>query len=421
MSPDAMLLTLFREAVDTASPDRRMSDHLPPAPAGRTVVIGAGKAAAAMARAFESAWTGPLEGMVVTRYGHGLACERIRVVEAAHPVSDQAGLDATSAIVDLVQGLTADDLVVCLLSGGGSALLAWPPPGVTLADKRRITEALLRSGATIGEINTVRKHVSRIKGGRLAALAAPARVHTLAISDVPGDDPSMIASGPTVQDTTTSAEARAILRRYGVPIPAAIEAWLADDRSEAPSAGPVETRLIATPTDSLAAAERLASQAGYAVWSLGADLEGEARRLGARHGALAAQIRAGQGPVAAPCIILSGGETTVTVRGRGRGGRNAEYLLGLAQALDGAAGVHALAADTDGLDGSEDNAGGLIGPDLLVRAARLGLSVSQALSDNDAYGFLAALNALVVTGPTRTNVNDFRAILIEALPENPSP
>lgn len=412
----ALLRALFDAAVAEAAAETCLPPHLPPPPAGRTVVIGAGKAAAAMACAVEAHWPGELGGLVITRYGHGAPCQKIQVIEAAHPVSDQAGLAATQALVGQFSGLTEDDLVICLLSGGGSALLAWPPPGVALADKQTLTTALLRSGASIAEINCVRKHVSQIKGGRLAALARPARLITLAVSDVPGDDLSLIASGPTGADPTTSAQARAILDRYGVAPPPAIAAWLADPRSEAPDLSGQEgaATLIATPAASLRAAALRAEAAGYASWVLGDDLEGEARVSAGEHADRIRQAIEGRAPVRPPCVILSGGETTVTVRGRGRGGRNSEFLLALAVALDGMAGVHALAADTDGLDGSEDNAGAVIGPSILARARSLGLLADTALSDNDAYGFFAPLGALVTTGPTRTNVNDFRAILIEA-------
>lgn len=417
--PTAFLTTLFEAAIAEASAARRLAPHLPLPPRGRTVVVGAGKAAAAMARAVEQVWTGPLTGLVITRYGHAVPCDRIEVVEAAHPVSDAAALDATRALLATVDGLTADDLVLCLLSGGGSSLMTAPPAGVSLDDKRELTRALLRSGASIREINTVRKHVSLIKGGRLAVRVRPARLATLAISDVPGDDPGLIASGPTAADFSTSAQARAILDRFGVtPLPS-IAAWLRDSRSEAPVLGPDEggATLIATPAGSLQAAARRAGAAGYAPWILGDALEGEARDVARDHARLVAGVRAGTAPVRAPCAILSGGETTVTVRGRGRGGRNAEFLLALALALDGAPGVHALAADTDGIDGSEANAGAVIDPDTLARLREAGVSPERALADNDAYGAFAAIGALVVTGPTLTNVNDFRAILIEALPK----
>ena len=409
----ALLRRMFDAAVAAAAAANRVPPHLPAPPPGRTVVVGGGKAAAAMAKAVEDNWPGTLEGLVVTRYGHVVATRRIEVVEAAHPVPDVAGRDAAGRMLDLVAGLGEADLALCLISGGGSALLALPAPGLTLEDKQAVTAALLRSGATIGEINCLRKHLSAIKGGRLAAAAHPARIVTLAISDVPGDDPAVIASGPTVPDPTTFAEARAVLAKYAIDEPVAVIEFL--DRSEDetpkpgdPRLGRAETILIARPADSLAAAAEVAEAAGYRALLLGDDLEGEARALGAEHGRLALEHAASNEPVA----LISGGETTVTVTGAGRGGRNAEYLLGLALALDGAPGIRAIACDSDGIDGSEDNAGAVIDPSTLTRARDLGLDAAARLGDNDAYGFFAALGDLVVTGPTLTNVNDFRAILI---------
>jgi glycerate 2-kinase len=417
-----LLQALFDAALAAADPARVIPPHLPPPVAGRTVVVGAGKAAAAMARAFEAAWRGPLEGLVVTRHGHAVPCERIAVVEASHPVPDRAGEAAAIRILDLARGLGADDQLVCLISGGGSALLALPAPGLTLADKQAVTRALLRSGATIGEINTVRKHLSAIKGGRLAAAAAPARLVTLAISDVPGDDPAVIASGPTVPDPTTFADARAVLAKYGIEKPAAVLAHLAAEAAETPKpADPVfaDTRfeLIASPQQALAAAAQAALAHRLMPIVLSDRIEGEARDVAAVHAAIAWQLRAGQfrvgnDIVAPPAVLLSGGETTVTVRGRGRGGRNSEFLLALAAAIEGAPGIAALACDTDGIDGTEDNAGAIVYPDTISRAAAGGLSLKEALAQNDGYGFFAALGDLVVTGPTLTNVNDFRAILI---------
>jgi hydroxypyruvate reductase len=406
------LEAMFRAAVDAASPRLRLPACLPSPPRGRTIVVGAGKAAAEMAATVEAHWRGPLEGLVITRYGHGAPCERITVVEAGHPVADEAGMAATAAIMDLLRGLTADDLVLCLLSGGGSALLAAPAPGLTLADKQTITRALLHSGAPIAEINCVRKHLSAVKGGRLALRAAPARVVTLAISDVPGDEISTIASGPAAPDPTTRQEALAILRRWRIAIPEAVDAWLSDPRSETPkqvSGG--ETILIARPRDALDAAARLASARGFVPIILGDAIEGEARDVAREHAGLALRSLAEE---RGPRVLLSGGETTVTVRGAGRGGRNAEYLLALAVALDGHPRIYALAADTDGVDGSEENAGALLFPDSLARGVALGLNGAERLADNDGYGFFAALGDLLVTGPTRTNVNDFRAILIDA-------
>lgn len=409
------LMAMFEAAVAAASPALCLPPQLPAPPRGRTIVVGAGKAAAAMAAAVEAHWDGPLEGVVVTRYGHGAACARIVVVEAGHPVADQAGLAATAAIVEQLRGLSADDLVLCLLSGGGSALLAAPAPGLTLADKQAITRALLRSGAPIDQINCVRKHLSAVKGGRLAQLAAPARVVTLAISDVPGDVVSTIASGPTTPDPTTRHDALAILRRWRIAVPESVHAWLNDPRSETPKQVPgAEAVLIARPRDALEAAARAASARGLTPIVLGDAIEGEARTVAAAHARLALKIADGRSAGAPPCVLLSGGETTVTVTGGGRGGRNAEYLLALAAALGGRPGIHALAADTDGVDGSEDNAGALLFPSSLARAGALGLSAAERLADNDGYGFFAALGDLVITGPTRTNVNDFRAILIDA-------
>lgn len=407
-----LLLSLFDAAVAAALPARVVPPNLPPPPKGRTIVIGAGKAAAAMAAAVEQHWTGPLSGLVVTRYGHAVPTKRIAVVEAGHPVPDAAGTGAATRILGLVREAGKDDLVLCLISGGGSALLALPAPGLTLADKQTVTRALLRSGATISEINTLRKHLSAIKGGRLAAAAWPARLVTLAISDVPGDDPGTIASGPTVADPTTFADARAILAKYHIVPPAAVAEHLAAAADESPKPGDPrlnssEFHIIARPAQSLAAAGERAMAAGYRPLILGDDLEGEARELGREHARLALGKRS-----EAPLCILSGGETTVTVAGQGRGGRNSEYLLGLTLQLSGAAGVFALAADTDGIDGSEDNAGAIATPDSLARAAAQGIDGAAYLARNDAYGFFAALGDLVVSGPTLTNVNDFRTILV---------
>jgi len=409
----ALLRALFDAAVAAADPMLRVPAHLPPRPKGRIVVVGAGKASAAMAAAVEETWPGPLEGLIVTRDGHGVPTRAIEVAEASHPVPDARGCAAARRILQKVSGLGRDDLVLCLISGGGSALLALPAEGLTLDDKRAVTTALLRSGAVIGEMNAVRKHLSGIKGGRLAAAAAPARLLTLMISDVPGDDPAVIASGPTVPDPSTFADASAVLARYGISEPDAVLAHLARASEETPKPGDPrlarsEAIIIASPALSLAAAANLARDRGIAVEILGDALEGEARELGAEHARLALQrAKAGM-----RCLILSGGETTVTVRGGGRGGRNAEYLLGLTVALDGAPHIHALAADTDGIDGSEDNAGAFAFPDTLARARARGIDAGRHLDDNDAYGFFAALGDLLVTGPTRTNVNDFRAVLV---------
>ena len=383
-----------------------------------------------MVHALEALWPqdAPLSGLVVTRYGHtperpsGVPA-RVEIVEAAHPVPDAAGLQAAERILALTQGLSADDLVLCLISGGGSALLTLPAEGLTLADKQRINQELLHSGANITEMNCVRKHLSRIKGGRLAAACSPARVVTLTISDVPGDDPSVIASGPTVPDATTCADALAILRRYGIAVPPGIEAALVAGALESPKPqdaafADLDVRMIATPMQSLQAAAELARAAGITPYILSDEIEGESREVGKVHAALARAAARGQGAFARPCVILSGGETTVTVRerpagmARGRGGRAGEFCMGLAEALQGQTGVWAIAADTDGIDGVEDNAGARVSPDTLQRAAAQGLSLGEHLARNDAYGYFSVLNDLVVTGPTHTNVNDFRAILV---------
>jgi len=424
VTPDAaraLLRRLFDAAVAAVSPAECVPPRLPAPPKDRTIVVGAGKGAAAMAAAVEAHWPGPLSGLVVTRYGHGAPCRRIEVVEAAHPVPDAAGRAAARRILEAVKGLTADDLVLCLITGGGSALLAAPAEGLTLEDKQAINKALLKSGANITEMNCVRKHLSAIKGGRLAAAAAPARVVTLAISDVPGDDPSVIASGPTVADRTTFAEARAVLAKYGITEPLAAIAHLEAARDETPKPGDPrfarnEVIVLATAQDALRAAAAAAREAGVAPLVLGDTIEGESRDVALVHAGIARQIArygAQFGSIAAPpCVLLSGGETTVTVRGKGRGGRDAEFLLALAVALDGHPGIHALAADTDGIDGTEDNAGCVMTDDTLERAGARGLDARRSLADNDGYGFFAALGDLVVTGPTRTNVNDFRAILV---------
>jgi len=373
-----------------------------------------------MARAVEAHWPadGPLEGLVVTRYGHGVgALKRIEVVEASHPVPDEAGRAAAQRILEIVRGLGPDDLVLCLISGGGSALLTLPARGVDLADKQAVNRALLKSGATIHEINAVRKHLSAIKAGRLAVAAAPARVVTLIISDVPGDDPSVIASGPTSPDASTLEEAREVLARYRIDLPAAVRAHLEDPRSETPKPGDpafarVETRMIATPQASLEAAAAVARAAGFTPYILGDALEGEAREVGRLMSGLARQVAKRDQPFAKPCAILSGGETTVTVRGQGRGGRNVEFLLALALGLDGLPGVSAIAGDTDGVDGAEEIAGAIVTPDTLARAAALGIDARARFEDNDGHGFFEALGDSVVTGPTLTNVNDFRAILV---------
>jgi glycerate 2-kinase len=384
---------------------------------GRTLVIGAGKGAAAMARVVEQHWAGEIPGLVVTRYGHGADCERIEVVEAAHPVPDEAGRHAAQRMLDMVQGLTEDDTVLCLISGGGSSLLALPADGITLADKQALNKALLNSGATISEMNCVRKHLSKIKGGRLALACAPARVVTLLISDVPGDDPGVIASGPTLPDPTTCADALAVLAKYAIDVAPHVRAHLESGAGETPKPGhPAFARnsvhVIATAQHALDAAARTARAAGITPYILSDAIEGEARDIALMHAAMARQVATRGQPFARPCVILSGGETTVTVRGKGRGGRNTEFLLALAIALDGHPGIHAIACDTDGIDGSEDNAGAVLQPDSLRRAAALGLAPRAMLDNNDGYSVFLALDDLVLGGPTRTNVNDFRAVLI---------
>jgi glycerate 2-kinase len=378
-----LLRAMFDAAIAAADPVRCLPSFLPLPPKGRTIVVGAGKAAAAMARAVELNFPGPLEGFVVTRYGYGLPSERIEVIEAAHPVPDAAGVAAAKRALKLVSGLTADDLVLALISGGGSSLLTLPAPGFTLADKQAATHELLMSGASIHEINAARKRMSAIKGGKLAAAAMPARVVTLAISDVPGDDPADIASGPTV------------------PVPGS------------PTAAHCETHVIASGMGSLLAAAEVARAAGVTPLILGDRIEGEARDVAKTMAGMALSCAAHGLPAKPRCVLLSGGETTVTVRGKGRGGRNAEFLLALALALRGHPGIEAIACDTDGIDGSEDNAGAMVTADTLARARAAGLDAQAFLADNDAYGFFAALGNLVITGPTRTNVNDFRAILIK--------
>jgi len=414
---DRLLRAMFSAAVDSALPCHCVPPHLPSLPTGRTVVVGAGKAAAAMARAVEQHWQGPLSGVVVTRYGHAVRCDQITVLEAGHPVPDQAGVEAAGRIIEAVSGLDPEDLVLCLISGGGSALLPALPPGVSLREEQELARALLHSGATVAEMNCVRKHISLIKGGRLAEAAAPARVVTLVISDVPGDDPSTIASGPTIPDASTSEEALRILANRGIDVPPAIRDWLERPESETPNAQAVavpDCRMIATPQLALEAAARVASEAGYTPLILGSAIEGEARDVGTVHAGIVHQILEHGQPVEAPCVLLSGGETTVTVRGPGRGGRNVEFLLSLLIGLRSVPGVAAIAADTDGIDGTEDNAGALIDCASLDRARSLGLSAPEFLRRNDAYSFFEATGDLVVTGATLTNVNDFRAIVIDA-------
>ncbi len=414
----ALLRAMFDAAIAAAQPALCLPPHLPEPPKGRTLVIGAGKASAAMAAALEANWPGPLSGLVITRYGYEVPCERIEIVQAAHPVPDEAGLRATQRMQELVQGLTADDLVIALISGGGSSLLVAPGDGLTLADKQAVNQALLRSGATISEMNCVRRHLSAIKGGRLAARCYPARVVTLLISDVPGDRPQDIASGPTVADPTTCADALAILKRYRIEVPKAVTDLLRNPVSETikpgdPRLANTDVRMITAPQIALEAAARVAREAGITPYILGDSLEGESRDLGGVLGGIARQVAQRGQPFQTPCVLLSGGESTVTIRGNGRGGRNVECLLAMALALDGEPGVHALAGDTDGVDGAEEIAGAFITPDTLARAWALGISPRERLDANDGHGFFQALGDSVITGPTLTNVNDFRAIVID--------
>lgn len=414
-----LLRRMLDAAIASTQPSLCLPSHLPSPAAGRLVVIGAGKASAAMARAVEANWPGPLSGMVVTRDGHAVPCTRIEVVEASHPVPDARGEAAARRMLDRVQGLARDDLVLALMSGGGSALLPLASPGISLQDKQAINRALLASGASISEMNCVRRHLSAIKGGRLAAACHPARVLNLLMSDVPGDDPVDIASGPTVPDATTCADARDIIERYRIVLPAGAAELLRSGRGESakpsdPKLQRVETRLIASPQMALEAAACVAREAGFAVHILGDAIEGEAREVARAMAGIALQVSRRRQPFAPPCVLLSGGETTVTLRGRGRGGRNVEFLLALAIALRGEPGVHALAADTDGIDGLEEVAGAVIGLDSLARAQRAGIDPRVCLDDNDAHAFFERLGLQVVTGPTLTNVNDFRAIVVQA-------
>ncbi len=413
-----LLRTMFDAAVAAAQPALCLPAHLPAPPAGRTIVIGAGKASAAMARALEDYWPGPLEGLVITRYGYDVACQRIEIVQAAHPVPDAAGLQAAERLHKLVSGLRADDLVIALISGGGSSLLVAPGPGLTLADKQAVNTALLKSGASISEMNCVRRHLSALKGGRLAAACHPARVLTLLISDVPGDDPIDIASGPTVADPTTCADALAIIERYRIDLPAGVRKLLESGQGESIKPGDArlagnQTRMITAPQIALEAAAQVALAAGITPHILGDSLEGEARDIGKALAGITRQVVLHGQPFTPPCVLLSGGETTVTLKGNGRGGRNVEFLLALAVALDGLPGVHAIAGDTDGVDGAEEIAGACLSPDTLARAWALGINPRASLDNNDGHGFFQALGDAVITGPTLTNVNDFRAILID--------
>jgi glycerate 2-kinase len=416
-SPTSFLHSLLNAAIGAVHPAHALARHLPADRSGRAIVIGAGKAAASMAAAFEAAWEGPVEGTVITRYGHRVPCQHIEVVEAAHPVPDKAGLQATERILQRVSKLSPQDTVFFLLSGGASSLLTRPAPGITLEHKQLINKALLKSGAAIEEINCVRKHLSAIKGGRLALACRPARVFTFAISDVVGDTPSVIGSGPSVADTSTREQALTILRDYKVNTPTEVEAWLNSPQAETPKPSelPPDTTpyvVIATAQDALSAAADCARSQGVAPLILGDNLEGEAREVAKVHAAIAKYIAKNGAPLKPPCVLLSGGETTVTVAGRGRGGRNTEFMLGLVQTLLGQSEIYALAADTDGIDGSEDNAGALMMPEDYAKAMQLNLRPEELLANNDSYSYFEALDRLIMTGPTLTNVNDFRAVLI---------
>jgi hydroxypyruvate reductase len=414
--PESLLRHLFDRAVEVADPMRSLAQHLPPKPSGRVVVIGAGKASARMAEAVEAVW-GPCEGLVITRYGYGRPCQGIEIVEAAHPVPDAAGVHATRRMLDLVAGLGPDDFVLALISGGASALLCAPCDGVSLAEKQAVNAALLASGAPISQMNTVRKHLSRVKGGQLAAAAFPAQMLSLMISDVPGDDMAFIGSGPTVGDTSSSADAREILQTWGIAVPASVTAALGAPtgvvRPDDPRLSETTNVIYAAPAQSLAAAADLARAQGLNARVLGDALEGEARDVAQAQARLALEIQAGLKAGDAPIILLSGGELTVTRRGDGIGGPNAEFCLALALALQGAGGIYALACDTDGVDGAAEVAGGVVTPDTLRHAQTAGIVATTMLARNDAHSFFARINAQIITGPTLTNVNDFRAILIQ--------
>lgn len=419
MTPDPkrFLRSVFEAAVAAALPERGIAAHLPKPPRGRTVVVGAGKGSAQMAAAFEKLWPGPLEGLVVTRYGYSAPCRRIEIIEAAHPVPDEAGLEAARRLLDKVAGLTKDDLVVALISGGGSALLPAPPAGLSLADEIAVNEALLASGAPIAAMNAIRKHVSAIKGGRLAAAAHPARMVSLVVSDIPGDDPALVASGPTIPDPGTRADALALVSAWRVKLPAAVIAHLNSPEAEAPRpddprfAGN-EVHLVASAAVSLEAAAAEARRQGIDAVILSDSIEGEARDVGRVHAAIAREVAGRDRPFRKPVLVLSGGETTVTLRGRGKGGRNTEFLLAFAMAVAGTSGIHALAADTDGIDGSEDNAGAFADGTSVARLRAAGLDAGALLAANDAWTAFHAIGDLFVPGPTGTNVNDLRAILV---------
>jgi hydroxypyruvate reductase len=415
--PKTFLISIFGAAVAAADPERTIRDHLPAKPKGRTIVIGAGKGSAQMASAFEKVWDGPIEGLVVTRYGYGAKCERIEIIEAAHPVPDAAGLEASRRLLEKVQGLTADDLVVALISGGGSALLPSPAAGLTLADEIAVNEALLASGAPIAAMNTIRKHVSTIKGGRLAAAAWPAKVVSLVVSDIPGDNPALVASGPTVPDTGSRADALASIAAYGMKLPDAVMAHIKSPAADAPRpedprfAGN-EVHLIASAGVSLEAAAAEAKRQGIEAVILSDSIEGEAREVGGVHAAIAREVATRNRPFSKPVLILSGGETTVTLRAKGKGGRNSEFLLAFAIGISGADNIHALAADTDGIDGSEDNAGAFADGSTVSRMRSAGVDAKAMLAGNNAWTAFNAVGDLFVPGPTRTNVNDLRAVLV---------
>jgi glycerate 2-kinase len=410
---------MFDAAIASAQPALCVPPNLPAAPKGRLIVVGAGKASAAMAQAVERNWRGELSGLVVTRYGYAVPCEHIEIIEAAHPVPDVAGMHAAQRILQRVKNLSPDDLVLCLISGGGSALLSLPAQGLSLELKQSVNRMLLSSGATISEMNCLRRHLSAIKGGRLGAASYPAQLLTLLISDVPGDRPIDIASGPTVGDPTSCLDALNIVRRYGIELPSAARELLESGRGESvkpddPRLACSATRIIATPQMALEAAAAVARAAGFDAHIIGDAIEGESREVGKVLAAMALQVADRGQPFKGPCVLLSGGETTVTVRGSGRGGRNVEFLLSLALALDGHRKIYALAGDTDGVDGQEEIAGAWLAPDSLARARSLGFRPNDVLANNDAHSLFSALNDSLITGPTLTNVNDFRAILIEA-------
>ncbi|MER8954622.1 glycerate kinase [Mesorhizobium sp. M0833] len=418
VDPKPFLTAIFNAAVAAADPQRTIKDHLPARPKGRTIVIGAGKGSAQMAAAFEKVWDGPIEGLVVTRYGYGAACRRIEIIEAAHPVPDAAGLEASRRLLEKVQGLTADDLVVALISGGGSALLPSPAEGLTLADEIAVSEALLASGAPIAAMNTIRKHLSTIKGGRLAAAAYPAKVVSLVVSDIPGDDPALVASGPTVPDIGSREDALASIAAYGMNLPVSVMAHINSPAADAPRPDDPrfirnEVHLIASADVSLEAAAAEAKRQGIQAVILSDSIEGEAREVGGVHAAIAREVATRNRPFAKPVLILSGGETTVTLRAKGKGGRNSEFLLAFAIGISGIVGVHALAADTDGIDGSEDNAGAFADGSTVSRMRKAGVDAKAMLAGNNAWTAFNAVDDLFVSGPTGTNVNDFRAILIK--------